>query len=379
MAPTLEKESLFFLKYGKMEDQLDLQMTGEAISHKTRLSMRGGLFLLSNGASNKVMEFTSYGDLLTLYYNGADNPQPILLQSIANDDRITTRSAYEYAFNELGEIATTNDNMLLIEDTVPERVAVFDEELGVNLDSIIVRFDGNGNQIDYLGQEGVGGTFFPFIKGIDVTSRGDIVVVTIAPPLSIVFWFDSQGRLIRRVDIGPNNLPRHSDYDSRPMLESVHADQERYRLYLKLNFHVPAHDPETGVEYGVNQVESRVYWLDIEDGAYDGFVDVPRTALRANSLGSVGGGDVQYELVGTAVGEHLFLLGQESLSHSQLVILKTNGRVVRRRTLELDYEETVFRQFHLSPNGILNALLATRDYVEIAWWRTDRLFDGAER
>ena len=86
--------------------------------------------------------------------------------------------------------------------------------------------------------------------------------------------------------------------------------------------------------------------------------------------------EFQYEFLGTAPGEHLFLLSQESTQTSQLLILNANGRVVRRRTLEIDYDEVIYRDLHISDTGVLSGLLATREDVRVVWWRTDRLFAG---
>jgi hypothetical protein len=62
-----------------------------------------------------------------------------------------------------------------------------------------------------------------------------------------------------------------------------------------------------------------------------------------------------------------------------LLILHTSGRVVRRRTLEINYDEVIYRDLHISRAGILSGLLATRDDVQVVWWRTDRLFEGDNR
>src|SRR6056297_2895590 len=78
--PVLQEERLFSLQYGKMEDQVELFLDGSAVTRKTRLAMRGGLFFIASGYGNRIMEFTSYGDLLTLYYNPAQNPRPVMLQ-----------------------------------------------------------------------------------------------------------------------------------------------------------------------------------------------------------------------------------------------------------------------------------------------------------
>ncbi|MFP4113365.1 MAG: LIC_12708 family protein [Spirochaetota bacterium] len=374
--PVLERQDLFSLEYGKMEDQIELYLDGSALTRKTRMAMRGGLFYVASGYGNRIMEFTSYGDLLTLYYNPSQNPRPVMLQSSSDEERVTNRRAYEYPFNTVGEVAVTSDKTLLVEDQVPDRVAVFDEELGVRLNRVVVRLDQRGNQIDYLGQEGIGGSFFPHIQEIEVTASDEIVVVTSAPPRSIVYWFASDGTLLRRVEITPDTLPVPSDVAAAPILESIRPDQELRRLYAKINYY--AHDEgDAGGGGSINRLMSRVYWLNIDDGAYEGFVDVPRNVRRDGVLGALGEDEeFYYELLGAASNEHLFLLSRESEQESQLLILHTSGKVVRRRTLGIDYEDVVIRDLHVSHDGILSGMLATRDDVALVWWRTDRLFEA---
>jgi hypothetical protein len=360
-APILDHEHLFSLEYGKMEDQVELFLDGSAVTRKTRLAMRGGLFFVASGYGNRIMEFTSFGDLLTLYYNPSQNPRPVMLQPGSGEARQTNRRAYEYEFNE---------------DQVPDRVAVFDEELGVRLNRVVVRLDRSGNQIDYLGQGGIGGDFFPYIQEIDVTAHDEIVVIAAAPPRSIVYWFAADGTLMRRIEITPDTLPVPVEIDASPVLESIYADADLPRLYLKVNYYVTDSLGANAVGAGVDRLMSRIYWMDIDDGSYGGFVDVPRNVKRDSVLGAFGEEEeFFYEFVGTASGEHLFLLSQESREQSQLLILHTSGKVVRRRTLDIDYNEIVIRDLHLSNDGILSALMATRGDVDIVWWRSDRLVE----
>jgi hypothetical protein len=375
VAPSLDRDDLFSLSYGKLEDQVELFMDGSAVRRKTRLVMSNGLFYVSSGYGNRVMEFTSFGDLLSLHFNPSQNPRPVMLDIEGEDALVTNRRAYPHSFNEVGEIAVTRDNRLLIEDRVPDRTAVFDEELGVFLNRIVVRLDDEGRQIDYLGQEGVGGSFFPFIQDIHVTMRDEIVVLAAAPPVLRVYWYDADGTLLRRIDISDDRLPLPVELASSPVLESVFPDQELRRLYLKINY--TPETPASAESGSAGRLLSRIYWIDIDDGTYQGFVDVPRNVKSDALLGGLGEEqEFYYELIGTAPREHLFLLSQESTTESQLLILRTNGQVVRRRTLNIDYEEIVLRDLHLSHTGILSALLATRDDVDVAWWRTDRLFEA---
>lgn len=373
--PTLEQQELFSLDYGKMEDQIELFMDGSAVTRKTRLAMRGGLFYIASGYGNRIMQFTSFGDLITLHYNPAQNPRPVMLQTGSGGDRVSNRRAFEHGFNVVGEVAVTSGNTLLVEDQVPDRAAVFDEELGVRLNRVVLRIDRNGNQIDYLGQEGIGGTFFPYIREIDVTASDEIVVTTTAPPRSIVYWFTADGTLLRRLEITPDTLPVPSDIAAAPILESIRPDHELRRVYAKVNYFLRGTTTDAQPGNPVSRLMSRIYWIDLEDGSYGGFVDVPRNVHRDGVLGEEH--EYFYEFIGAAAGGHLFLLSRESQSRSQLLILHTSGKVVRRRALELDYDEIVIRDLHISNDGILSALLATREDVDLVWWRTDRLFEGA--
>ena len=374
--PLLQREGLFSLQYGQMEDQVPLFLDGSAVTRKTRLAMRGGLFYLASGYGSRIMEFTSFGDLITLYYNPAQNPRPVMLQSASDAGRASNRRAHRYPFNIVGEVAVTSRNTLLVEDRVPDRVAVFDEGLEVMLNRVVVRLDRSGQQIDYLGQEGVGGTFFPYIRSIDVTALDEIVVTTIAPPRSIVYWYDAAGSLLRQIEITPDTLPVPTEIAAAPLLESIRPDYELRRLYLKVNYYVrERHGPAQSIQ-SVDRLMSRIYWINIDDGTYEGFVDVPRNVGRDPVFGrQATQEEFYYEFIGAASNEHLFLLSQESRDQSQLLVLHTSGKVVRRRTLDIDYNEIVIRDLHLSGNGILSAMFATRDDVEIVWWRTDRLFD----
>jgi hypothetical protein len=371
VAPVLEQNELFSLSYGTMEDEVELLLDGGAVDRKTSIVMRNGLFYVGSGYGNRIMEFTSFGDLLTLYYNPDQNPRPVMLEDSTLPNQATNRRAFAHSFNNVGEIAVNSQNMLIVEDQVPDRVSQFDDELGVRLNRVLVRFDSDGQQTDYIGQEGVGGTYFPYIQQMMVTANDDIVVVAVAPPRVIVFWYDSEGVLLRKLEMTNDDLPVAADMNARPLLESVYPDQNLRRLYVKVNYYLLGQD-----DTGFGRLMSRVYWIDMATGEYDGFVEVPRNTRQDSVFGSSDEEEFYYELVGTASGEHLFLLSQESTTETQLLILQTSGQVVRRRTLQIDYDEVLIRELHLSHTGILSALLATPDSVDVVWWRTDRLFDA---
>jgi hypothetical protein len=40
--------------------------------------------------------------------------------------------------------------------------------------------------------------------------------------------------------------------------------------------------------------------------------------------------------------------------------------------LTLEEEEIVYRDFHVSPEGVLTGLLGFLDHAKVVWWRSDR-------
>ncbi|HUX50675.1 MAG TPA: hypothetical protein VMW73_07745 [Spirochaetia bacterium] len=375
----IQRENLFPLDIGKMEDQLDLfQVPGAPMSRKTTMAMRDGLFYIANGSSNKVMEFTSYGDLLSLYYNPDQNPEPMLLQPDTTQGKVTNRSAFPYYFNQIGQIAVTRQKSLLVEDRLPEAQAVYDKNLGVMLDRVVLRFDDQGHLIDFLGQEGVGGTPFPYIEKIYVTRSNDIVVVSRTLDSWIVFWFTPKGTLRYNVTIKLDRLPVPKGEHVIPTLQTVVPDQNHRRVYLKLDYYHQSVDVTTGVKVGMQNVFSRIYWIDLETGEYaKDYVQVPDNAQRVG-VGNIFGRQTVhygYQLIGTGPSGQLILLSQQDNNQEQLLIMDPSGRVVRRRYITVEDSDLVYKTFTLSPEGILCALLVWNNKAEVVWWRTDKLFD----
>ena len=146
---TLEQQKLFSIPIGKMEDQLDVYYDGiSSFGDKIRVVMQDGIIFIANGRGRKVMEFSSYGDILSLYYNSEYNPQPVLLSDAQTDGEVSSRVALSFPFLEVGEIAVTPSGLLMVEDSIPKNRAEFDQERGAYLNRVVRRFDLNSAQKD---------------------------------------------------------------------------------------------------------------------------------------------------------------------------------------------------------------------------------------
>jgi hypothetical protein len=374
----LPREELFTIPIGKMEDQIDLFQTPRTPSnYKTTMFMRDGSFYIGNGASFKVMEFTSYGDLLSLVYNPDENPGPVILQRRNESGAVANRRAYPYSFRNVGAVAVSRAKVLYVEDRLPAERSIFDEKLGITLNRVVIRFS-DGEYRGYLGQEGIGGTPFPYVERIDVTNRDEVVVLCRTMTSWIVFWYSDTGKLLATSHISPDTLPVPQGEKILPSLETILPDPDTRRLYLKLNYYKEGVDSATGIKYGIENVASRIYWLNVETSQYEGFVDLPENIRQRRGTGFFETREVEYlfEFVGVTSGGNIFLLSREENNTHQLLILQADGKVLRRRAVIVEDSELLFSVFHVSSEGILSALLAADTGAKIVWWRSDTLMSG---
>ena len=374
-----QKETRFSLKIGKMEDQISLvQFQGQSFNSRIRIFMRNGLFYISNGSGYKVMEFNSYGDILSMLYNPEENPVPILLAYDQDDEVVSNKQAHPYPFLNVGDLAVTPDGQILVEDTLPENRCEYDGDLEAYLDRVVLRFSREGNLIDYLGQEGVGGTPFPYIERLDVNSQGEIIVITRTMRSWLIFWYSNEGILLYRIEIPLDTLPGPETADVAAHLETIYPDPDSRYLYLKIDYYRTRYEEETNTAVGVDFQESRVYLFDINEGSYQGYAGVPHYFIKDNSFLNEEEMETLYEFKGAAKGGNLFLMSPEGGDFYQILILSRDGKVISRRRIELRDREHILKEFYLSPQGILIALLVKEFEVEIVWWRSDKLISETQ-
>ncbi|MFP4153502.1 MAG: LIC_12708 family protein [Alkalispirochaeta sp.] len=386
----LERDDLFRLEIGRLEDQVDLITRDGVLPHlRTSVAMQDGFIYIGNGPANKVMEFTSFGDLIRLIYDPLQNPEPISLGVRSNagtagpgdtgngddtgatggSEAVRTRYATEYSFGQVGVVAVDSRRHLYVEDRVPPERSVVDDSSGVQLNRIVVRFDDEGEPRDYIGQEGIGGTPFSHIESLSLTRRDELIVIARTMDARYFFMYTPSGDLMYTLRVGLDRLPIPSpDSDMIPVLEEMVGGVDRYRAYLKVSYYRTSIDEETGKEYGITLDHSRVYWLDLDTGRYEGYVELPRE--------TEGDGERHYELIGTTIGEYLLLLSRVDPGQTRLLIMNDEGRVVRRRNLYTPETDLVFREFAVTPRGVLTGLLGYEDYVDLVWWRADQLLPG---
>jgi hypothetical protein len=371
------RQDLFSLSLGRMEDQIDLtgdQVTG---SSKLRLFMRDGIFFVSNGKGRKMMEFSSYGDLLSLIYDPESNPAPVLLSTQGEDSSF--RKAYQHPFQDIGEIAVNSKQDIFIEDKLPPERGVPDETSQSILDAVVLRFDKQGTYKDFIGREGIGGTPFPNIIGLYCTNSDEIVVVSVSQEDWRVNWYDSQGGLVYSLSIRRDSLPFLEKKEFISSLEKIVPAPDARILYMKIDYYNEDIDPTTKASTGVRYHSSLVWHIDPRDGSVYDPIAVP--SVNKKEEGKFGSSDYTrvYEFIGVASGKNLIFMMPDDKDAYSVMILNGQTKGIQKISISLEGEDLLGSAFHVSSDGILSAILVSSFDAKVALWRIDRILGEVRR
>ena len=377
---SVKRQELFSLKYGAFEGQLNLagglNATGAV---RTAIAMRDGFFYVSNGESQKILELNSYGDLLTLYHNPETNPTPLFDNSdsrqSSSSKNVSTRKTVDYPFNAPSLLALDSSKYIYVAETLPkERQETGDNKI---LLQVVLRFN-SSSFVDYIGQQGVGGTPFPFIRNIYVTQDDCLVVVCVVNEGFEIFRYNPQGFPLSDTLIKYSDAPEYGEakmgVTKYAEIENVIPDPSSNRLFVKADYYETSIDVSSKVQNGISDPVSVVFPYDIKKGTFGTGVEIPPYEETISDGFSKQVYKLPYDMIGaTKNGWLFFSIALESGCMVQMLNLESE-RVIRRQ-LNFDAAGVVYSSYSLSDTGIVSALLAERDKAKVVWWRTDTLVD----
>lgn len=387
----LDHEHLFSIEYGNFEDEINLSHIDPMTYSAINLCLNNGIFYISNSVNKKVLKTSFYGDLLALYYNNETNPHPSFLpkaETTTNTDESTigdfhsdmqtnssthlagTRTAVEYPFNNCTMLTVSDIEHLYLVDTVPNDRVQFDNEENIALMNVILHFDEKGNFVDYIGQEGLGGTPFPNIVSLSNNSENDIIVVCRTISFVKVFWFSSDGVLLSRIFMDISNLP--SEYDSTTQfyanIDSVFPSYERNEIFLKIDYYVEHYDQETGANIGVNYDKSSIYRVVLSRGEFEYMQDIfsykqvdDKDAIVAEKV---------YMLKKVCKNDWAFLMAQVDNNYSILLLNLQTGKT-KSFFIDVSDFSPLYSTFYVTNDCMLSGIFAGEEKATISVWHIE--------
>ena len=373
---SVNEENLFSIEYGNFEDEINLFDISDVGSLSTYMTMHNGFFYIANGESKKILELNSYGDLLNLFYNDEEMES----QKFADKNaRNSTKKAISYPFNQLGPLAVDSRNYLYAADVLPAEKHEHDESQRLLLNFVILRFDSDGNFVDYIGQQGPGGTPFPFVKNIYVTKLNELVVLCTTNEGPFVYWYNEKGFLLYKIPITHQTIPdpvKDKDDTSGGKFYSsvgnVVPDWSSHKLFIHVDYYQEAVDSDSKILNGVDYAMSWLYQLDLETKRYEEPLEIPSYEnVNLDSL-TKETYEIPYDFLGvTENGWFFFIIPDDNGYLTQMV--QPDGQRIIKRSLSADHAKNVYASLSLSDGGIISGLFIQSDSAKIKWWRTDSL------
>jgi hypothetical protein len=371
---SIRREDLFKLDIGVLEDQVNLfDLEGDRSIKKTRIAMREGLFYIADGNGGKVMRYNSFGDLLFMIYNEETNPAPLTLKTSTGDSALVTRWAFTYPLREPGEIAVDSRKHIYVEDRLPQERFSFDSDINALLDSTVLHFDNEGRFIEYLGQEGVGGSPFPMITGVFSSLDDNLAVVCHIPAGWNIYWFNGNGALLYLVHISNKELPVPQGKEALPSLDSISVAPDASEIYLKIDYSRDLVDESTKAKTG-NVMDSSYVWVLNTSGEYINSVEIPFYEQSYTENGRKTTEELMYSMTGVMRGGRILLSAPQDGGYALLAL---HGREQKRAFINVENDELQYNYLTVSEEGILLGILATEWEAKIVWWRLDAIVGGA--
>ena len=170
---------------------------------------RSGFYYISDPNNNKILKITEKGMPILIIYNSKNNR---ILKPTVN--KITDSSSEKLAFVKIyrdfpifspGLITVDiSKNIYIINKHPSYREKSEDKSIA---DSMILKFNSNGELLYKLGKEGIDTTPFGYINDIITDEKDNLIVQEFLTNERIIYKFSADGKLQKKTKITSNNLP----------------------------------------------------------------------------------------------------------------------------------------------------------------------------
>ncbi len=374
---SISETELFTLPYGNFEEQLSISDLNNVGGVRFGIAMQDGFFYIVNGESKKILELNSYGDLLTLFFN-EDSEIAKLLENSGRPD-MSIHHEISYPFDYPGMVAVDSNKNIYTVCSIPWNRQERSDDGSTLYSHTVLRFSRDGSSVDYIGQQGPGGTPFPYIKNIYTTSKDELVVVASSSDGMLVYWFASDGFLKYMIPVTTRDAPsldqNEDQTDTFLTIQNVVPDPVSYTLYVQIDYYSTYVDEESKVQSGINYIQTMLYPLNIESGTYQEPVSVPPYEESVVSDYSRLTYRIPYDFLGvTKSGWKFFIVKTDDGFNIEMI--QSESQRILRRHFNAVHSNIVYNSMCLSQDGILTALYLEKENARVVWYRTDNLIDA---
>lgn len=374
---SISEIELFNLSYGKFEEQLSTANLNSIGNVQFGIQMRDGFFYIVDGEAKKIMELNSYGDLLTLFYNEDAETADFFSNSNRADKSI--HHEISYPFDYPGKIAVDSNKYIYAVCSIPRDRQEKSEDDLMLYSHTVLRFARDGSFVEYLGQQGPGGTPFPYIKNIYTTAKDELVVVSTSTDGAMVYWFSTDGFLKYMIPVSKKDIPLvkgiNDNSDVYLAIDGVVPDPSSYRLFIQVDYFSSYVDEDSKVQSGVNYIQTLLYPLNVEDGIFEEPVSIPPYEESVVADYSRLTYRIPYEFLGvTKNGWKFFILKTDDGFNIEMI--QNESQRILRRHFNANHNEILYNTMTLSQEGIITALYLEKEKARVVWYRTDSLIDA---
>jgi hypothetical protein len=141
-----------------------------------------------------------------------------------------------------------------------------------------------------------------------------------------------------------------------------------------VDYYRNTYDESTNMRTGIIQDSSVIWIMNVEDGLWEKYVDVPFFEYSFMEQNRRITSRMLYSMLGVIKNGRIFLIFPVEGGYSILIITSESGTLGEQHQgfIRVDDEELQFNVFSLSADGILSGLLADDWQVKLVWWRTDK-------
>ena len=363
----MKREDLFSLSYGSFEDDMNLSNIYKTPSNTvdSQIIMKKGFFYISNPGAKKVLKLTSFGDLLAVYYNGEYNRMPDFV-NMKKTDVLSTREAIEYPFNFPTFIVVLENKNVYIVDGLTEDRIEYDLENNIGLRNVVLHFNERGEFVDYIGQEGYGGSPFPAIDAIYSNSQNEIIVVCHVNQNVRAYYYNNKGALVHKYSVSIESLPDVYKEKKETYMNIDRVIPFDDFLYVKVDYYVQEIDNISNVKKGIMYDKTMLHVFDRKTKTYIKNIELPFYEDNEIKNGDVIKTKRIYELIGMTEDGKCFLITPKNDVFA-LAIFDTKNNKTYKYDIVVPLK-IIYSNFYVSSDGILCGLFADEEKVRVSMW-----------